>query len=56
MITRSKGFRAADIGYEIIAGAGIGITLGVLLLATPYIVEDRDLGKHILEYMRVKRH
>ncbi|KAJ5540177.1 hypothetical protein N7513_008509 [Penicillium frequentans] len=44
MITRSKGFRAADIGYEIIAGAGIGITLGVLLLATPYIVEDRDLA------------
>lgn len=56
MITRSKGFRAADIGYEIIAGAGIGITLGVLLLATPYIVEDRDLGKDSLGYMVVERH
>ncbi|KAJ5644614.1 hypothetical protein N7507_010625 [Penicillium longicatenatum] len=43
-ITRSRGFHATDIGYEIIAGAGIGITLGVLLLSTPYIVEDRDLA------------
>ncbi|KAJ5925607.1 hypothetical protein N7454_008246 [Penicillium verhagenii] len=35
---------ATDFGYEIIAGAGIGITLGILLLSTPYIVEDRDLA------------
>lgn len=47
-ITRSRGFHATDIGYEIVAGAGIGITLGVLLLSTPYIVEDRDLGTHLL--------
>ncbi|KAJ6028210.1 hypothetical protein N7540_003786 [Penicillium herquei] len=43
-ITSSRGFHATDIGYEIIAGAGIGLTLGVLLLSTPYIVEDRDLA------------
>ena len=43
-ITTSNGSHATDIGYEIIAGAGIGLTLGVLLLSTPYIVEDRDLG------------
>ncbi|KAJ5717461.1 hypothetical protein N7488_003107 [Penicillium malachiteum] len=43
-ITTSNGSHATDIGYEIIAGAGIGLTLGVLLLSTPYIVEDRDLA------------
>ncbi|KAJ5761050.1 hypothetical protein N7520_008206 [Penicillium odoratum] len=43
-ITRSEGYHATDIGYEVIAGAGIGITLGILLLSTPYIVEDRDLA------------
>lgn len=50
-ITRSKGFHSADIGYEAIAGAGIGLTLGVLLLSTPYIVEDRDIGKFILGFL-----
>ena len=43
-IATSKGFKAADIGYEIIAGAGIGLIMGILVLSPPYIVEDRDLG------------
>lgn len=32
-------------GYEAISGAGVGITIGILTLAVPYIVETRDLGK-----------
>ncbi|KAJ5093122.1 hypothetical protein N7456_008983 [Penicillium angulare] len=43
-ITNSAGFHKTDIAYEVISGAGIGITMGVLLLATPYVVEDRDLA------------
>jgi hypothetical protein len=43
-IASSKGFHATDIVYEVIAGAGMGLTLGILVLSTPYIVEDRDLG------------
>ncbi|KAJ5574907.1 hypothetical protein N7450_008806 [Penicillium hetheringtonii] len=42
-IAASTGFHATDIVYEAIAGAGLGLTMGVLVLAPPYIVEDRDL-------------
>lgn len=43
-IANSRGFHATDIGYLVIAGTGMGLTMGVLVLSTPYIVEDRDLG------------
>ncbi|KAJ6135616.1 hypothetical protein N7512_000776 [Penicillium capsulatum] len=43
-ITTSKGFHATDIVYGAIAGAGIGLTMGILVLSPPYIVEDRDLA------------
>jgi hypothetical protein len=43
-IASSRGFHATDIVYEVIAGAGMGITMGILVLAPPYIVEDRDLS------------
>lgn len=43
-IAASTGFHATDIVYEAIAGAGLGLTMGVLVLAPPYIVEDRDLS------------
>lgn len=43
-IATSTGFHATDVVYGAIAGAGIGLTLGVLVLSPPYIVEDRDLG------------
>lgn len=43
-ITASRGFHATDIGYLVIAGTGMGLTMGILVLSTPYIVEDRDLG------------
>ncbi|KAJ6160748.1 hypothetical protein N7470_004144 [Penicillium chermesinum] len=36
-------FHASDIGYEVVAGAGMGLIMGVLVLSPPYIVEDRDL-------------
>lgn len=49
-IASSKGFHATDIVYEVIAGAGMGLTLGILVLSTPYIVEDRDLGTYTPEY------
>ena len=53
-IATSKGFHATDIVYGVIAGAGIGTTMGILVLSTPYIVEDRDLGmcssKHFLDH------
>ncbi|KAJ5936323.1 major facilitator superfamily domain-containing protein [Penicillium verhagenii] len=31
-------------GYEAIAGAGVGITIGILTLAVPFVVETRDLA------------
>ncbi|KAJ5383849.1 Major facilitator superfamily domain general substrate transporter [Penicillium concentricum] len=43
-IATSRGFHATDIGYLVIAGTGMGLTMGILVLSTPYIVEDRDLG------------
>ncbi|KAJ6011889.1 hypothetical protein N7522_002244 [Penicillium canescens] len=43
-ITTSQGFHATDIVYEAIAGAGMGVIMGVLVLSTPYVVEDRDLA------------
>ncbi|OGE53999.1 hypothetical protein PENARI_c007G00194 [Penicillium arizonense] len=43
-ITTSHGFHATDIVYQAIAGAGMGVIMGVLVLSTPYVVEDRDLA------------
>ncbi|KAL1970237.1 hypothetical protein VTN77DRAFT_5397 [Rasamsonia byssochlamydoides] len=37
-------FPAAGYGYEILAGAGVGTTFGILVLATPFVVEPRDLA------------
>ena len=42
------GFPAAGYGYEVLAGAGVGITFRILILATPFVIEARDLGKVIL--------
>lgn len=33
-------------GVEVLAGLGMGISIGVVTLLTPYIAEKRDLGKH----------
>ncbi|KAE8344924.1 hypothetical protein BDV24DRAFT_171410 [Aspergillus arachidicola] len=35
---------SAGYGYEVIAGAGIGVTIGICVLAVPYVVETRDLA------------
>ncbi|PLB52350.1 MFS multidrug transporter [Aspergillus steynii IBT 23096] len=37
-------FPAAGYGYEAVAGAGVGITIGNLLLAVPYVVNANDLS------------
>ncbi|KKA19040.1 Efflux pump antibiotic resistance protein [Rasamsonia emersonii CBS 393.64] len=37
-------FPAAGYVYEILAGAGVGTTFGILLLATPFVVEPKDLA------------
>jgi hypothetical protein len=50
-IAASRGFHATDIVYEAIAGAGMGVIMGVLVLSTPYVVEDRDLGKSFPFYV-----
>ncbi|KAJ5825522.1 hypothetical protein N7474_002660 [Penicillium riverlandense] len=36
-VATSEGFQVTDIVYEIIAGAGIGLTMGILMLSIPYI-------------------
>lgn len=40
-------YPAAGYGYEVLAGAGVGITFGILILTTPFVVEARDLGKQL---------
>jgi hypothetical protein len=37
-------FHVKGYGFETLAGAGVGITFGTLILATPYVVQARDLG------------
>lgn len=54
-IATSHGFHATDIVYGVIAGIGMGLILGVLMLATPYIVEDRDLGMCSSVYLPVTK-
>mgnify|MGYP005988722501 CR=1 FL=1 len=34
----------AQYGYEAIAGAGLGVTFGILMLGIPFAVEKKDLG------------
>ncbi|MCJ1380726.1 hypothetical protein MMC17_003834 [Xylographa soralifera] len=43
-LTTSASFPAAGYGYEVLAGMGIGLTFGILVLATPFIAEPRDLA------------
>ena len=38
-------FPSAGYGYEVLAGTGVGVTFGILVLTTPFVVEARDLGK-----------
>jgi hypothetical protein len=42
-----QGVTAAQYGFQILAGFGVGMTFGILLLITPFTVEKRDLGKHL---------
>ena len=38
-------FPSAGLGYEAVAGAGVGITFSILVLGTPFTVEPRNIGK-----------
>lgn len=40
-------FRSSILGYEAIAGAGVGITFLIVVLGTPFVVKPRDIGKPI---------
>ncbi|KAE8382490.1 major facilitator superfamily domain-containing protein [Aspergillus bertholletiae] len=44
VLPQSDSFPSAGYGYEVIAGAGVGITIGICVLAVPYVVETRDLA------------
>ncbi|KAI1455383.1 putative efflux pump antibiotic resistance protein [Annulohypoxylon moriforme] len=37
-------FPSAGLGYEAIAGAGVGITFSILVLGTPFVVNPRDIA------------
>lgn len=43
-LSTSAAFPAAGYGYEVLAGVGVGVTFGILVLATPFVAEPRDLG------------
>ncbi|MCJ1263264.1 hypothetical protein MMC22_003134 [Lobaria immixta] len=40
----TKGFPAKGYGFETIAGFGVGVTFGILILATPFVANPRDLA------------
>ncbi|OJJ46831.1 hypothetical protein ASPZODRAFT_24938 [Penicilliopsis zonata CBS 506.65] len=40
----SSHFPGVGYFYEMLAGAGVGVTYGILVLATPYVVDERDLS------------
>ncbi|MCJ1467259.1 hypothetical protein MMC07_005883 [Pseudocyphellaria aurata] len=40
----TKEFPARGYGFETIAGFGVGVTFGILLLATPFVANPRDLA------------
>lgn len=46
----TKEFPARGYGFETIAGVGVGVTFGILLLATPFVANPRDLGKFFCTY------
>ncbi|KAE8155111.1 MFS multidrug transporter [Aspergillus avenaceus] len=43
-LPESGPFPDAGYGYEVLAGSGVGVTIGILVLAVPYVVETRDLA------------
>jgi hypothetical protein len=47
-LPENNNFPASGYGYEILAGTGVGITFGILLLATPFTVEARDLCECVI--------
>lgn len=40
----------SQYGYECIAGVGVGMNFGLLMLMTPFVVETRDLGTSLITF------
>lgn len=40
----SKAIIAANYGYEVVLGFGLGLNIAGLMVLTPFVVEKRDLG------------
>ncbi|EED21289.1 efflux pump antibiotic resistance protein, putative [Talaromyces stipitatus ATCC 10500] len=43
-LPETKDYPTVGYVYEALAGAGVGTTFGILILATPFVVEPRDIG------------
>ncbi|KAE8353172.1 major facilitator superfamily domain-containing protein [Aspergillus coremiiformis] len=43
-LPQTNSFPSAGYGYEVLAGTGVGTTIGICILAVPYVVERRDLA------------
>lgn len=46
----ARDFPAKGYAFETVAGFGMGITFGILMLATPFVANPRDLGKFHFSY------
>lgn len=38
-------FPTEGYGYEVLAGIGVGVTFGILILTTPFVADAKDLGQ-----------
>ncbi len=41
----TSAFPSKGYGFEVLAGFGLGVTFGCLVLTTPFVVDQTDLGK-----------
>ena len=41
----TREFPVKGYGFEAVAGMGMGVTFGILVLATPFVANPRDLGE-----------
>lgn len=41
-------FPSRGFGFETLAGTGVGVSFGILVLATPFVANPKDLGRFLL--------
>ena len=41
----TREFPAKGFGFEALAGMGVGVSFGILVLATPFVANPKDLGE-----------